>query len=99
MLHGMEFGDIEIFSETKFDKHVLVQVKCVKASLHCIQGLQSVQLELRIIDKVRQSVDDCQNTVINIQSTSEQSNKDTLHLLVFGTCPLRYEGDSFFEMP
>lgn len=95
----MEFGDIEVLAETKFNEHVLVKVKGVKAGLHGIKCFRGVQLELGVIDEVCQSTDDCKNSIINVWSPSEQSNKDPLHLLVLSTCPLRYKGNAFSEVP
>ena len=42
VLHSMELGNIEVFMETEFDKHVLVKGEGVKAGLHGIKCFRSV---------------------------------------------------------
>src|ERR1700683_3783218 len=42
VLYSVELGDIEVFAETEFDKHVLVKVEGVKAGLHGIKCFRSV---------------------------------------------------------
>ena len=95
----MELGDVEIFMDARFNKHLLVKVECVKASLHGVEGLQSVQLELSIVNEVSQSSDDLKYLTIDVRSPSNHGNKDALHLFVLSTCPLGNKRHAFFEMP
>lgn len=48
MQHGVQLGEVEVFTDIQADKDSLWPVKLVQSSIHCIKGCVSVDLKLSL---------------------------------------------------
>ena len=93
----MELGYVEMFADFKLDEDLLVLMKGVETLFKFGKGFRGVELELGEINEIKECSSNSEH--LWAYSSSQNTQKNLLHLFVFSSCPLRHKGDPLLEVP
>ena len=93
----MELGYVEMFVDSELNEDLLVLMKGVQTLFEFGKGFCGVELELGEINEIKKCLSDSEHLWVN--SSSQNTQKNLLHLFVFSSCPLCHKGDTLLEVP
>ena len=83
-------------SDALVNKMMFIGVKCDPGFLEFAKGISGMIFKMCIVNEIQCCADDTDKSRISL--ASKNTKKNLLHILVFGSSPLRYEGDAFLEV-